>query len=248
MSRYKLTIEYDGTKYAGWQRQDNVMAVQQAIEEALEGVFQTHIPLTVAGRTDAGVHATGQVAHCDIEDVKGLSDDKLAKAINAHLMNHAVSIIGCRQVSEDFHARFSATNKLYRYTILNRQAKPAFDANRVWHVRGTLDADKMHEAAQTLLGTHDFTSFRDSECQAKSPIRTLDRLDVTRTGERVFIEAEAQSFLHHMVRNLVGTLSMIGSGREPVSYAASALAAKDRSQAGPTAPAQGLQLARVDYL
>ncbi len=245
--RLKLTLEYDGTNFAGWQRQDNVVAVQQVVEEALYAVFQHDIPLTVAGRTDAGVHACGQVAHCDIDDVKGMSPDKIAKAINAHLLKHAVVVIDGEQVADDFHARFSATNKLYRYVIVNRQARPVIEAERAWHLRGDLDEDAMHQAAQTLLGTHDFTSYRDSECQAKSPVRTLDRLDVVRDGQHVVIETEGKSFLHHQVRNMVGTLALVGSGKQPVTYPAQALAARDRTQAGPTAPAQGLFLARVDY-
>ena len=244
--RVKLTIEYDGTNYAGWQRQDGLPTVQGALENALRAVFQTDIPLMAAGRTDAGVHAAGQVAHGDIQDAKGLSGAKLAKAINAHLLDEQIAVVKAEEVPDDFHARFSATNKLYRYTILNRSAKPTLHQH-AWHVRPKLDEKAMHEAAQAWLGRHDCTSFRDSECQSKSPIKTLDRLDVVRQGDQVVIEAEAKSFLHHQVRNMAGTLVDFGLGKRSIKDAKPLLDAADRRKAGPTAPAQGLVLLRVDY-
>lgn len=244
--RVKLTIEYDGADYAGWQRQDGLPTVQGALEEALRTLLQVEAPLAAAGRTDAGVHAEGQVAHFDVEDAKGLSGSTLAKAINAHLKGHAIAVVKAEDVSEEFHARFSATNKLYRYTILNRAAKPAL-RQHAWHVRPRLDEKAMQEAAQAWLGRHDFSSFRDSECQAQSPIKTLDRLDVARHGDLIVIEAEAKSFLHHQVRNMTGTLAEFGSGKRKTGEAKALLQAADRRLAGVTAPPQGLVLARVDY-
>lgn len=244
--RVKLTIEYDGTDYAGWQRQDNLPTVQGALENALRALLQTDISLTVAGRTDAGVHAEGQVAHFDADDLKGLQGGALSKGINAHLRDHTIAVIAAEAAADDFHARFSAVNKLYRYTIVNRAAKPAL-RQHAWHVRQKLDEAKMHEAAQAWLGRHDFTSFRDSECQAKSPVKTLDRLDVTRHGDVVVIEAEARSFLHHQMRNMAGTLVEFGMGKREVSESRAVLDAADRRLAGPTAPPQGLVLVRVDY-
>lgn len=244
--RVKLTIEYDGENYAGWQRQDGLPTVQGVLEDALRAVFQKEILLTAAGRTDAGVHALGQVAHGDIEDMKGLSGGTLAKAINAYLLKHSVVVVKAENAPDDFHARFSATNKLYRYTILNRTAKPALHTH-AWHIRQTLDDKIMHGAAQHWLGKHDFSSFRDSECQSKSPIKTLNRLDVTRQGDAIIIEAEARSFLHHQVRNMAGTLAEFGMGKRQPREAGEVLAAKDRTKAGPTAPPQGLVLIRVDY-
>lgn len=245
--RFKLTIEYDGTNFAGWQRQTYILSVQQAVEEALEKLFHTRIEVFVAGRTDAGVHALGQVCHCDIVDTKGLTSRTLPKAINAHMGKHPVAILTAEPVADDFHARFGAKNKLYRYVILNRQAKPVLVDNRVWHVKARLDETAMNEAAQGLLGRHDFTSFRDSECQAKSPVRTLDRLNVRRDGDYVIIETEAQSFLHHQVRNMTGTLVQVGLGKQPVSWPSEVLRACNRTLAGQTAPPQGLYLVQIDY-
>lgn len=244
--RWKLTIEYDGAPYCGWQKQDGLPTVQGAIEAALHTVFQQNIDLTVAGRTDAGVHALEQVAHFDLENAKGLDGYGLAKALNAYLYDKNIAIIDARIVADDFHARFDATNKLYRYFILNRLAPPSIN-HKVWHMRQKLDVEAMHAAAQTLLGHHDFTSYRDKECQAKNPMRTMKRLDIVRDGEYVIFEAEAQSFLHHQIRNFMGTFVQVGLGKEPVSYPKSVLDRKERRLAGQTAPAQGLFLARVDY-
>lgn len=245
--RVKLTVEYDGTPFAGWQKQPNIVSVQEVIETSLLKLFGAPIDVLVAGRTDAGVHALGQVCHCDIEDSKGLTPYSLPKAINAHFGDYPVAVLAAEEVTSDFHARFSAQNKLYRYVILNRHPKPVLTAGRAWHMPRALDAARMHEAAQGLLGRHDFTSFRDSECQAKTPMRKLDRLDVIRDGDYVLIETEAKSFLHHQVRNMTGTLVQVGLGKQPASWPAGVLAARDRRLAGQTAPPQGLYLARIDY-
>lgn len=252
--RYKLTIEYRGSDYAGWQRQPDVPSIQQALEEAVKGFSQQSVQVTAAGRTDAGVHARGQVVHLDLEPTtKPMQPFEIAKAINAYLRPAPISVTSCEEVSEDFHARFSALNKLYQYRIVNRQGFLALDQGLVWHVRKPLDADAMHEAAQILLGKHDFSTFRDSECQAKSPIKTLDRLDVTTRpydecgGIEILIEAEAKSFIHHQVRNMVGSLSLIGEGKWCTNDLQKALEAKDRTKGGPTAPADGLYLMRIDY-
>lgn len=254
MIRWKLTIEYKGTNYAGWQRQDNVPSIQQAIEEAIQKFCQQKITLHVAGRTDAGVHARAQVAHFDLDyGVRVLTGFDLAKAINAHLRPQPISILAAEQMTADFHARYGAMNKLYRYRIINRPAFPAIDYGMAWHLKKPLDAIAMHEAAQALLGHHDFTTFRDSQCQAQSPQKTLDRLDVaTRDydahgGREIIIEAEAQSFLHHQVRNMVGTLAQVGEGKWSAQDVSKALEARDRTKGGPTAPPDGLYLMRVDY-
>jgi len=254
MQRFKLTIEYNGQSFAGWQRQRDVPSVQQALEEAIAGFSGQEVTVHAAGRTDAGVHAKGQVVHVDLAPFsKPMDPFEIAKAINAHLRPHPVAVVDARLVDEEFHARFAATNKLYRYRIINRPAPPVLDKGLVWHIkRPELDAAAMHKAAQSLLGHHDFTSFRDSQCQAKSPMRTLDRIDVTARpcesgGTEITIEAEAQSFLHHQLRNIVGTLALIGEGKWSKTDLEKALAAKDRTAAGVTAPADGLYLIRIDY-
>ena len=246
--RWKITIEYDGTAFSGWQRQENVPSVQQSIEEAITGFCQQHITIHAAGRTDAGVHAYGQVAHFDLDyGDRELSGYDLAKAINAHLRPHKISIIEAEPIAEDFHARFAAKNKLYIYRVSNRPAPPSLHRGLVWHVKRPLNAGAMHEAAQVLIGHHDFTTFRDSQCQARSPMRTLDRIDITRDGDDITLETEAMSFLHHQVRNMVGTLALVGEGKWGAGDVRSALDAKDRTKGGPTAPASGLYLARIDY-
>ncbi len=246
--RWKLIIEYDGTNYSGWQRQQDVPSIQQSIEDAITLFCQQDIPIFAAGRTDAGVHAGGQVAHFDLDyGDRPLSPYNLAKAINAHLRDQPISILGAEEVAPDFHARFNATSKMYCYQILNRPAPPTFQANQVWHVNMPLNADAMHEAAQVLIGHHDFTSFRDSQCQANSPLRTLDRLDVYREGDLIKIEAEARSFLHHQIRNFAGTLILVGQGKWDKDGIKHALHKKDRKAAGVTAPPSGLSLLRVDF-
>ena len=248
LKRWKITIEYDGRDYSGWQRQENVPSIQQSIEEAITKFCQQEIVIHAAGRTDAGVHACGQVAHFDLDyGERPLSGFELLKAINAHLRPQPISILHAEEVSEDFHARYSAVNKMYRYLILNRPAPPTFQANQVWRIKKPLDAEKMHEAAQVLLGHHDFTTFRDSQCQAKSPLRTLDRLDIHREGDIIVIEAEARSFLHHQIRNFIGTLVLVGENKWTPNDVKVALEAKDRTKGGITAPAAGLYLFRVDF-
>ena len=253
MTRYKLTIEYKGTDYYGWQRQPDLPTIQGEIEKAIHAFCGQEVEITTAGRTDAGVHARGQIAHVDLDDFsKPMEPFEISKAINAHLRPQPITILNTEIVADDFHARFDASNKLYVYRIINRQAFLTFDQELAWHVRRPLDAGAMHEAAQLLLGQHDFTTFRDSECQAKNPVRTLDRLDVqsfqtTEGTQEILIEAEAQSFLHHMVRNLVGTLSLVGEGKWKPEDIVTTLKAKDRTKGGPTAPADGLYLVRIDY-
>ncbi len=253
LQRYKLTIEYQGSNYYGWQKQPGLPTIQGKIEDAIMGFCQQDVDVTVAGRTDAGVHARGQIAHVDLAPLKRPMDEfEITKAINAHLRDESIAILDIEKVSDDFHARFSATNKLYIYRIINRPSPLTFDQDLAWNFRRPLDARKMHEAAQTLLGHHDFSTFRAAECQAKHPMRTLDRLDVQSFetiggATEIFIEAEAQSFLHHMVRNLVGTLALVGEGKWGTHDVRAALEAKDRNAGGPTAPADGLYLVRIDY-
>lgn len=244
-TRFKLTIEYDGTPYAGWQRQDDVPSVQGAIERAVFAFAQEEVTLHTAGRTDAGVHARGQVAHFDLS--KQRSAYEVMEGLNFHLREQAIAILAAEEVDAQFHARFSATQRAYEYAIINRRAPLRLEENRAWGVPWALDAQAMHEAAQRLVGCHDFTSFRDAKCQAHSPVKTLDALDVVREGERIIIRTHARSFLHHMVRNMVGTLSLVGAGKWTAEDVTHALAAKDRSAAGPTAPACGLYLMRVGY-
>lgn len=245
MPRWKLTMEYDGAPFVGWQRQANGPSVQQAVEEAIHGFCAERVAVQCAGRTDAGVHALGQVAHADI--AKPTDPDELRDALNWHLKPKPVAVLRAEAVGADFNARFSARTRAYLYRVLDRRAPPVLDRGRVWHVKTRLDADAMHEAARALIGRHDFSSFRAAECQADSPVRTLDRLDVIRAGEEVQVIVEAQSFLHHQVRNFVGTLALVGRGRKPVGFPGQALAARDRRAAGPTAPAEGLYLTAVRY-
>lgn len=245
MPRFKLTIEYDGTPYVGWQRQDNGPSVQGAIEAAVRGYCQVDALVQGAGRTDAGVHALGQVAHVDLP--RNDPPDVVAKALNAHLRPDPISVLRAEEVNEDFHARFSATGRGYEYRILNRRAPPSLDVNRVWWIAAPLDTDAMHVAAQVLVGHHDFTTFRASECQAESPVKTLDELNVSRQGENIVITAKARSFLHHQVRNMVGTLRWVGDGKWNAGDVKRALEARDRSAGGPTAPADGLYLVNVRY-
>jgi tRNA pseudouridine38-40 synthase len=245
MPRYKLTIEYDGTPFAGWQRQINGRSVQQVVEKAIEGFAGHAVRIHCAGRTDAGVHATHQVAHADLE--KEWRTDTVRDATNAHLKSEPVSVLAAEIVPDGFHARTSARRRYYLYRILNRRSPPSLDLNRVWHVPWPLDADAMHAAAQVLVGRHDFTTFRAAECQAKSPVKTLDRLDVERSGDEITLKASARSFLHHQVRSMVGTIMLAGAQRWTLEDVRQALDAKDRTRCGPMAPACGLYLVGVDY-
>jgi tRNA pseudouridine38-40 synthase len=245
MPRHRLTIEYDGAPFVGWQRQANGRSVQQAIEEALERLTGETIRLFGAGRTDAGVHALGQVAHFDL--IRDYPTEKLRDGLNAHLRPEPIAIIEAERAAERFDARRSAIRRHYSYRILMRRAPPAIDRGHVWHVHRRLNAVAMHRAAQRLVGTHDFTTFRSTECQAKSPIRTLDSLDVHLDGDLLVVGATARSFLHNQVRSLVGALKLVGEGRWSADDIAAALEARDRKAAGPVAPPGGLFLMRVDY-
>jgi tRNA pseudouridine38-40 synthase len=245
MPRYKLTIEYDGTPFSGWQLQDTLPTVQGALETAAKAIAGTDVRVHGAGRTDAGVHALGQVAHCDV--AKNLSPGRFRDAMNAHLRPHPIAVLSAEIVPESFEARFSAVKRHYLYRIRNTRANLALDVGRVWRVPRKLDAQAMHQAAQRLIGKHDFTTFRDTECQAKSPEKTLDQLDVTREGDAINIVTSARSFLHSQVRSMVGSLVWVGEGRWSADDLAAALAARDRAACGPVAPPQGLYLVRVDY-
>lgn len=243
--RFKLTIEYDGRDFVGWQRQDNGLSIQQALEEAI-GKFCGQTALVYgAGRTDAGVHARGQVAHVDLDG--DWPADTVRDAINFHLRPHPVAVLGVETAASDFHARFSARQRAYLYRITNRKAPLALDRGHSWWVPRPLDAKAMRDAAQVLVGRHDFTTFRATLCQADSPIKTLDMLDVWQDGEGIRINARARSFLHHQVRNMVGSLKLVGEGKWTVDDLRAALAARDRRAGGPTAPAAGLCLTEVVY-
>jgi tRNA pseudouridine38-40 synthase len=245
MARWKLTIEYDGRPFSGWQRQENGPSVQASVEQAIRKLTGETVTIAAAGRTDAGVHAFGQVAHADI--AKDFAPDKMRDALNAHLRPHPVAVLQAEPVADDFHARFDATKRHYLYRIVNRRSPLALDAGRAWQVQTPLDAEAMHAGAQRLVGHHDFTTFRAAECQAKSPVKTLDLLRVSRHGEEISIEASARSFLHHQVRSMVGSLKLVGQGKWTPNDMGLALAARDRSECGPVAPPDGLYLVRVDY-
>ncbi len=245
MPRYKLTIEYDGAGYSGWQRQDSAPSVQQVLEDAALALNGEPVVITGAGRTDAGVHATGQVAHLDLR--KDLRADKVRDALNAHLRPHPVSILNSEDAAPDFHARFDATSRSYFYRIVNRRSDLALDRNRAWRVPVQLDADAMHAAAQALVGRHDFSTFRYAMCQADTPVKTLTSIRVMRHGDEVVVETSARSFLHRQVRSMVGSLVEVGRGKVPVHWIADILKAADRTLCGPVAPAEGLYLAGVSY-
>ena len=245
MPRYKLTLEYDGTPFVGWQLQENGQSVQGRLAEAINAFSGEDVVPRGAGRTDAGVHALGQVAHFNLD--KDWACYKVRDALNAQLRPDPVSVLECELAAPDFDARFSATARHYLYRVVNRRAPLAVERNRAWHVMPALDASAMHETAQALVGNHDFSTFRSAECQATSPVKTLDRLAVVRHGEEVWIEVSARSFLHNQVRSMVGSLKLVGTGRWTASDLRQALEARDRSACGPVAPARGLYLARVDY-
>ena len=245
MARYRLAIEYDGTAFVGWQRQANGPSIQEAIEDAIERLSGETATLTGAGRTDAGVHALGQVAHVDLE--RELEPEKLMHAINFHLRPRPIVVLTAALAAAEFHARFSATARRYLYRIVNRPAPATLERGRAWHVPARLNARAMHRAARTLIGRHDFTTFRAKACQAESPVKTLDQLRVTRRGTEIRVEATARSFLHRQVRNMVGTLKLVGEGKWTEDDVATALAARDRGGGGPTAPAGGLYLIEVLY-
>jgi len=245
VTRYRVTLEYDGGGFVGWQRQENGRSIQAAIEDAIAGFCGETVTVHGAGRTDAGVHALGQVAHFDL--AKDTDAKTVREALNAHLRPGPIAVLEAAAADPEFHARFDAVERRYLYRILNRRAPPTLDRGRVWHVAPPLDSDAMHEAAQALIGRHDFSSFRATECQAKSPVKTLDELRIARDGEEVRITARARSFLHHQVRNFAGTLKLVGEGKWSRADVETALAARDRSAAGPTAPAEGLYLVAVGY-
>ena len=245
MPRYKLTIEYDGTDFGGWQRQTNALCVQQVLEEALLALCGAQTIARAAGRTDAGVHATAQVAHVDM--AREWRVDRLRDGLNAHMRPHPVAVVLAEAAADDFDARHSATARHYLYRIINRRAPLTIDARRAWLVKRPLDAQAMHEAAQLLLGLHDFSTFRDADCQAQSPMRTLDRLDVSRFGEEIHIRAGARSFLHRQVRSMAGSLEHVGSGHWSGLDLRRALEARNRARCGQVAPAAGLYLVGVEY-
>lgn len=245
MPRYRLVIEYDGTPFSGWQRQTNAPSVQQSVEESIEAFCGHPVRLHCAGRTDAGVHATHQVVHVDLE--REWRTDVVRDAGNARLKRLPVAILSAERVGEDFDARVSAKSRSYIYRILDRRAQPALDRDRLWHVPFRLDHEAMDRSAKALLGHHDFTTFRAAECQANSPLRTLDRLDVRREGQEIVVYAQARSFLHHQVRSMVGSLKMVGAGRWPERRVGEILAARDRTQCAALAPPTGLYLCGVQY-
>lgn len=245
MPRYKLTIEYDGNPFCGWQSQTGGGAVQDVLEDAIEKFSGIRLRVQAAGRTDSGVHALGQVVHFDLENP--VRPDTLRDAINAHMRPAAVSIVEVEEVPETFEARFTATKRHYLYRIINRRAPLTLDRGQAWQVHKPLNADAMHDAAQVLVGTHDFTTFRSTMCQAKSPVKTLDELSVSRYGEEIEITARARSFLHNQVRSLVGSLKLVGEGKWTKRDLEKALRAKDRAACGPVSPPDGLYLMKVDY-
>ena len=245
MPRYKLVIEYDGTAYVGWQRQANGLSVQEVIESALARLDPEPGGLRGAGRTDSGVHASAQVGHVDLS--REWRPDKLRDALNAQMRPEKVAILLAEVAPDDFDARFSAKARHYLYRIVNRRAPLTYDFGRAWLVKRRLDSEAMHEAAQLLLGRHDFSTFRDSDCQAENPVRTLDRLDVRRAGDEVHVYASARAFLHRQVRSMVGSLEHVGSGKWRAGDLKSALDSCDRARCGQVAPAAGLYLIGVDY-
>jgi len=245
MPRYRFTVEYDGSAYNGFQAQVGQPTVQRAIEAAVTAFSGQTVRIAAAGRTDTGVHATGQTCHVDLD--KAWPARTVMNALNAHLMREAVAVLDCAAVSDDWHARFTANGRKYLYRMLNRPGRPALDRGRVWHVKKPLDAEAMHAAAQSLVGLHDFTTFRDAQCQSASPVKTLDFARVASVGEEVHLVFEARSFLHRQVRSMAGSLAEVGLGRWAVADLADALAAQDRARCGPVAPSDGLYLTGVTY-
>lgn len=245
MQRYKITVEYDGRPYFGWQRQDGQPSVQQALEKAAAVLDDAPVLVQGAGRTDRGVHATGQVAHFDLQKPRPIR--KIADALNFHLRPEKVAVLDAEEVAPDWSARFNATLRAYRYVIINRRADLTVDRGLAWRVPMQLDASAMDRAAKALIGQHDFSTFRDAECQAKSPVRTLDKIDVARYGEGLEVIVEARSFLHRQVRSIVGSLVEIGRGAKTEDWIAEILEARHRPACGPVAPADGLFLERVEY-
>ena len=245
MTRFALTLEYDGGPFMGLQRQDHGPTVQQAVEEAVQAVTGETATMHSAGRTDSGVHALAMRSHVDI--AKAIEPFRLMEALNALLRPAPVAVIGCDAVDDEWHARFSCIGRRYHYRIANRRAPLTLEKGKAWHIARELDAEAMHRAGQALVGRHDFTTFRSAHCQAKDPVKTLDRLDVRREGDRVIIEAAARSFLHHQVRSMVGTLALVGQGQWRVEQVAEALSARDRAALGLNAPSEGLYFVRAVY-
>jgi len=245
MNRYKIIIEYDGTNYVGWQGQKNQASIQETIETAIYNLSGEKVELFASGRTDTGVHALGQVAHFDLK--KTFRPFQIMMGLNDHLMKSAIAILDCEKVDENFHSRFKAKMRHYRYDILNRRARAVLQANRVWQIPYELDVMAMEKAAKYLIGKHDFSSFRDAQCQSSSPIRTIENIIINKENNLISITISAKSFLQHMVRNIVGTLMLIGSGKIPAEKMKKILEAKDRRKSGPNAPSCGLYLLRIDY-
>jgi tRNA pseudouridine38-40 synthase len=245
VTRWKLTIEYDGGPFMGWQRQDHGPSVQQALEEALERMTGERATVTAAGRTDAGVHALAMSAHVDI--AREVTPHRLREGLNALVRPQPVSVLEVAAVADDWHARFSCLGRRYRYRILNRRAPPALDSGRVWHIAVPLDSEAMRAGAAQLIGRHDFTTFRSAHCQSDSPVKTLDRLDVDRVGDEIHIEAAARSFLHHQVRSMVGCLALVGRGQWRPGDIGKALEARDRAALGFNAPPQGIYFVEAIY-
>lgn len=245
MTRFALTVEFDGRPFMGWQRQAHGPSVQQAIEDAAYSITGEEVIVHAAGRTDAGVHGLAMRAHCEID--KAITPFRLMEALNARLRPHPVAILGCEIVPDDWHARFSCVGRAYVYRILNRRAPLTFDKGLAWQIGQPLNVPAMHEAAQHLVGLHDFTTFRSVHCQAQSPVKSLDRLDVVRDGERIAVHAEARSFLHHQVRSMVGCLALVGMGKWSPDDVQAALEAKDRGALGLNAPPDGLYFVQAIY-
>ena len=245
MGRYKITIEYDGSHFCGWQKQKDALSVQEVLEKAVYDFSHETVEIQGSGRTDAGVHALGQVAHFDLS--KETTPFRVKEALNALVRPYPIAILDCEEVSDDFNARFSAKKRFYIYRILNRRTPPALDRERVWHIVQPLDIEKMKEAAALMPGKHDFSTFRASECQAKTPVKTLDSFEIEQKGEEIVCFVSARSFLHHQVRNMVGSLVLVGQGVWTVADFKAAFEACDRKKGGPTAPAQGLYLSHILY-